>query len=59
MLFRSVRKGQPLCLLHGRSSEGIFRARELLREAYMIGGRAIEPPQRVMEEIGDDDLGED
>jgi len=53
----TVQSGETLCLIHGRSTERIGRARELLEKAYSIGGEQNPAQPRALEEIRDDDLG--
>jgi pyrimidine-nucleoside phosphorylase len=55
----AVEAGDVLCLLHGRETERIERARSIVNSAYEIGRRQSKPAERVLEEIRDDDLGKD
>jgi pyrimidine-nucleoside phosphorylase len=53
----AVQVGETLCLIHGRDSERIDRARLIVQEAYSIGAQQSRPGTRILEEIRDDDLG--
>jgi pyrimidine-nucleoside phosphorylase len=55
----AVEAGQTLCLIHGRESERIERARTYVRAAYTIGSQHTKPRERRLEEIEDDDLGKE
>jgi pyrimidine-nucleoside phosphorylase len=53
----AVQAGEVLCLIHGQNTEGISRARSYVEAAYSIGEEAASPRDRILEEIGEDDLG--
>jgi pyrimidine-nucleoside phosphorylase len=52
-----VQEKETLCLIHGRESERIERARSIVQEAFAVGAEQSEPRAGVLEEIRDDDLG--
>ena len=53
----AVQAGEALCLIHGRNSKSVSRARSYVEAAYSIGEEETAPRDRILEEIGEDDLG--
>jgi pyrimidine-nucleoside phosphorylase len=53
----AVQAGEALCLIHGQNSESVSRAKSYVEAAYSIGEEGATPRDRILEEIGEDDLG--